>query len=381
MKSAWIIAIICLVLSMSVQAEEGDEASLAADEELNSEDGGTDKKDVARQGHLDLDKSGQAALVSELKTHEVVWLDVEYPAPEGSSQGSSTAQVLALQQAAHKAQQHGAVLLLPGKEQHADWPELISPMRKTLPEAGWYTLSVSLPAYSEGEIPKRQLPAKKIDSVILNDALRQALTKPASRQSKEETDNTKVEAAVEDTDVAEEPATINEDESNDKPVDIDLGEKDENIKAVPYEDKAMVHLEAGMRHLQQQGYQNIVLLAYRSSANLALGYIEKIRGQIADKGFALVMIDPVLDENYQFDIAKALGKSFPAPVLELVDFNDLDQQMLAKQRIRSARVAGIARYMQVEQSLKKGEGIQKSLIRRVRYWLERHAPGMVKQGR
>ena len=39
----------------------------------------------------------------------------------------------------------GGVILLHGLGAHPDWPDVISPLRKTLPESGWATLSIQLP--------------------------------------------------------------------------------------------------------------------------------------------------------------------------------------------------------------------------------------------
>jgi len=41
--------------------------------------------------------------------------------------------------------QRGGVILLHGLGAHPDWPDVISPLRKDLPEAGWSTLSIQLP--------------------------------------------------------------------------------------------------------------------------------------------------------------------------------------------------------------------------------------------
>jgi len=41
--------------------------------------------------------------------------------------------------------QRGGVILLHGLGAHPDWPDVISPLRKDLPETGWTTLSIQLP--------------------------------------------------------------------------------------------------------------------------------------------------------------------------------------------------------------------------------------------
>lgn len=44
----------------------------------------------------------------------------------------------------------GGVLLLHGLGLHPDWPEVISPLRRKLPELGWSTLSLQMPLQPEG---------------------------------------------------------------------------------------------------------------------------------------------------------------------------------------------------------------------------------------
>jgi pimeloyl-ACP methyl ester carboxylesterase len=44
----------------------------------------------------------------------------------------------------------GGVILLHGLGAHPDWPDVISPLRKALPESGWATLSIQLPVWPNG---------------------------------------------------------------------------------------------------------------------------------------------------------------------------------------------------------------------------------------
>ena len=44
----------------------------------------------------------------------------------------------------------GGVILLHGMGGHPDWPDVISPLRKSLPKHGWSTLSIQLPTFEKG---------------------------------------------------------------------------------------------------------------------------------------------------------------------------------------------------------------------------------------
>ncbi len=48
-------------------------------------------------------------------------------------------------------QPRGAVILLHGMGGHPDWPEVVSPLRRALPELGWATLSLQMPVLSPAE--------------------------------------------------------------------------------------------------------------------------------------------------------------------------------------------------------------------------------------
>ncbi|SFX24411.1 DUF3530 family protein [Marinospirillum alkaliphilum] len=65
---------------------------------------------------------------------------------------------LALQLEALSARPKGRLLLLPGDGLHPDWPLGIAPIRRNLPEYGWHTLSLSLPAYRPLGVAPRTLP-------------------------------------------------------------------------------------------------------------------------------------------------------------------------------------------------------------------------------
>ncbi|MBE7373251.1 alpha/beta hydrolase family protein [Pseudomonas lopnurensis] len=56
---------------------------------------------------------------------------------------------VALHLPANDGQPKGLVILLPGNGENADWPLVIGPLRKRLPDAGWHTLSLSMPDADE----------------------------------------------------------------------------------------------------------------------------------------------------------------------------------------------------------------------------------------
>lgn len=49
----------------------------------------------------------------------------------------------------------GIVVIVPGDGESADWPQVVSPLRKKLPNAGWSTLSLTLPDPQAPSLPPR----------------------------------------------------------------------------------------------------------------------------------------------------------------------------------------------------------------------------------
>ena len=108
-------------------------------EETGAENLVEQEQNMQRAAYLDPELKKQQALADTLKAHEIVWLDVSYP------DIAETRKVLAIAHPPLISDKQGAILFLHDKEQHADWPEVIHPLRMNLPKNGWYTLSLSLP--------------------------------------------------------------------------------------------------------------------------------------------------------------------------------------------------------------------------------------------
>lgn len=101
----------------------------------------------------DLERAVADRLVERQVPGEIVLLNAE---------GRS---FLGLYLAAPNVMPQGAVILVHGFGAHPDWPDVIGPLRRQLPERGWSTLSIQLPRLSpevshavESELPRRSGP-------------------------------------------------------------------------------------------------------------------------------------------------------------------------------------------------------------------------------
>lgn len=319
-----------------------------------------------RAAYLDPEQKNQMALANTLKDYETVWLDVNYPdIPDARK-------VLAIASPSLIADKKGAVLLLHDTEQHADWPEVIRPLRKNLPKAGWFTLSVNLPDETRARAPERVLEAKEFDQVMMNTSLKNNLDSGVRirQESKENEDSEPVDSEMPTT-LAADPEQSSDGES----VDIDLAavKLQPDLNKIPYDIRSLSHFEKAYEYLQSQNYQNVVLIAYGQSTKLAFQYIKAHQAEANSPGFTLILIEPTLPQAYLLDLSEWLGKGFKSPILEIIDRSDTEE---AEDRKLAVLRTGAEQYRQTFLNINNNEIFDEKLSRRVRTWLNTNAPGL-----
>lgn len=325
-----------------------------------------------RPAYLDPELKKQLALADTLKEHEIVWLDVSYP---NSDQPQKT---LAIAHPSLIAKEQGAILLIHDKEQHADWPQIIRPLRQILPEAGWFTLSVSLPDDTRIKLPERRLAAKVFDQVILSDNLKMNLD--SGQRTREESSPEDKTMAPNDTAVDAQAINENVEESPDpdESVDINLAAaqaQDQN--KIPYEVRALSHIETALDYLKSKNYQNIVIIAHRNSVVLALHYIKARQNELAIPGFSFVFIEPLVDDTYLLNLTDWLGESFNTPILEVINRSNAEANEQAKSREFAMHRVGVQAFRQLFLTMSNSEVFNETLSRRVKLWLDVHAQGEI----
>ena len=91
-----------------------------------------------------------AELRSQIKDGEAITLKV------------AEKEVLALLMPQSRGKTEGAVLLLHDLNAHPDWPQVIRPLRRQLPDSGWHTLSLQLPLTDPALSELEQLDASRL---------------------------------------------------------------------------------------------------------------------------------------------------------------------------------------------------------------------------
>jgi alpha/beta superfamily hydrolase len=242
---------------------------------------------------LDLDREKQVAdkLAKEVKNTEVLWLE------------ANGEKFLALLNSQTNEKAHGAVIILHSMGGHADWPQIISPLRTSLPEHGWTSLSIQLPVIA----PENQIE--------------------------------------------------------------DYGKTLE---------QAAERIKAAVRLLGERKFLNIVAIGHSFGAASMLAYLEKEEEQ---KIIALVAVGL---HDYAFvkpsiDLLGLIEKSI-LPVLDIYGSRDFKKviDQVADRRL-AAKKGNNLQYtqMEIEGADHYFNKLEDVLIKRIRGWLDKVAPGVL----
>lgn len=199
-------------------------------------------------------------------------------------------------------QPQGAVILLHHMGGHADWPQVIRPIRTQLPGSGWATLSIQMPLISPGE--------------------------PLA----------------------------------------DYGKTVEQARA---------RIDAGLDYLLSSRYRNIVLVGYSFGAALIADYLASSKRNRV-KAFVGISMQTHPFLNPRLDLTKQLEK-IAIPVLDIYGSRDFNAVKIhAKERSSVAKKAGNQYYHQrvIAGADHYFAGLEDVLIRQLRGWLARAAPGV-----
>ena len=91
----------------------------------------------------------------ERSQEEASALERQIPAEEQQQLQAGSDTFLALWKPANTADPKGAVIIIPGAGETADWPQAIGPLRRKLPNAEWSSLSITLPDLQSDAIAPR----------------------------------------------------------------------------------------------------------------------------------------------------------------------------------------------------------------------------------
>lgn len=254
---------------------------------------------------------------------------------------------LALWRPANVAEPNGAVILLPGDDESADWPQSIGPLRRKLPDAGWHSLSLSLPDPQGEPLPLRST----------------ANTNPASLPTAVQTDESTGEP-----DPTEAAGTV-PDDNQALPASIDF-EAALEAQRQAHAERVMTRIEAGIAFAQQQQAQTIVLLGHGSGAYWAARFLAERQPATVQN---LLLVAAELPDGF----SPALDELVPRLKLATGDFYYLEQNSdrnAALKRMQASKRQKHPAYIQIAMQALPGNppAEQEQLYRRIRGWLSQH---------
>ncbi|MFC5699526.1 alpha/beta hydrolase family protein [Pseudomonas sp. GCM10022186] len=294
----------------------------------------------------------ERAPLAERSQEDANGLERRLPAREQRQLKAGEESYLALWQPAYASEPDGLVILLPGEGESADWPQAIGPLRRSLPNAGWSTLSLTLPDPSGDPLPPRPLKAEQASKA-----------EPAASPEKVEEDGPasaeQAGSAEPDTDPAPPPQSR------------DAIQKIQS-------DRVFARIDAALAFARQQKPQSIVLLGHGTGAYWAAQYLTS--REPTDIG-NLLLVAAAHPIGYE----PALEESLPLLKLATGDFYYQDQpgaRDAALLRLHASKRQKHPAYIQVAMKSLAGDRatVQEQLVRRIRGWLSLHVQAGDRKG-
>ncbi|MWV14437.1 DUF3530 family protein [Pseudomonas sp. L-22-4S-12] len=312
-----------LTLAQAAPAEESPPASSTAPA---ADGAAADSAAGERPPLAERSVEGQSALQRQL------------PAGEQQQLQAADETFLALWKPANVAEASGVVILVPASGESADWPQAIGPLRNKLPDAGWSSLSLTLP-----DLPQLPAPMTTV-----------SVTAPAP-------DAAAVDAPADPTGaVADAPAT--DGASNETP-------------AAPAVDPAVrifARIQAAIAFAEQQQAPAIVLLGHGDGAYWAARFLAEQKPPQVRHLLSAAAVQPS-------GLTPALDELLPGLLLPTGDFYYKDQagdRSAATRRLHASKRLRHEAYSQIALKALPGNpnAEQEQLYRRIRGWLDKSLP-------
>ncbi|NIF26189.1 DUF3530 family protein [Pantoea sp. Tr-811] len=252
---------------------------------------------------------------------------------------------LALWKPANDSDPKGAVIIVPGAGENADWPNTVGPLRRKFPDVGWHSLSVSLPDLL-ADAPQARVEATPA-----------AQPEPGKGES----------APAKDT-----PADANANVAQATAADADTAESTDAAKADEQNDKAdaeriFARLDAAVAYAQQHQARSIVLIGHGSGAYWAARYLSEKQPPQVQK---LVMVAAQTPARVEHDL-EGLTPTLKVPAADLYYATRTADRNAAALRLQASKRQKDSQYKQLSLIAMPANpaGEQEQLFRRIRGWI------------
>lgn len=279
----------------------------------------------------------RAALPSRSE-EDTLALERQVPPVEQQQLQAGDETFLALWKPANIAEPKGAVIIVPGADESADWPNAVGPLRRKLPDVGWSSLSLSMPDPHNDGVFARTVEAPAAASA--GDKSKDAAVKAPDPAAVAEAD---AAAAAEQAAAQAEQAKANA-------------------------EKIFARIDSAVAFAQQNKARSIVLLGHGSGAYWAARYMSERPSPAVQR---LVMVTAV-DTGKEAPPLLDLLATLKVPTADFVNKDRSVPRQQAQDRLDASKRNKNARFTQVALSAIPGNPAmeQDQLFRRVRGWLE-----------
>ena len=196
--------------------------------------------------------------LSNIQANRQALLESKYPADSIKKIGSDGNKFIGLYEKDKTGNPYGAILIVHGEGQNADWPHTISAIRQELPEHGWTSLSITLPEPAKPIVPARPTPQPPA----------QKPTKQDASESEAEAGEPSTQEEVENNDTNTMASQETKPETTNKPLETLDIKSAEEIEAL-----ALERLKEAVSFLNNEGQFNIVVAAHGTAALRAMNYL------------------------------------------------------------------------------------------------------------
>lgn len=278
----------------------------------------------------------------ERSQEEATALERTVPVQEQQQLQAGSDTFLALWKPANTGEPKGAVIIIPGAGETADWPQAIGPLRRKLPDAQWSSLSISLPDVQSEVIAPRVI---EVPPTI----------KAPETGSKDSTTAAPIEQAVGgEADVA------------DKAI-VETSEEQAKADA----DRIFARIDAAIAYAEQQSARKIVVLGHGTGAYWAARYLSEKQPSQIEKFLMVAVQTPVAAKPELAELTPTL--KLPTADIFYTD-KPLDRSA-ALARLQASKRLKTSAFSQVALKALPGNSNaeQEQLFRRVRGWLNPQA--------
>lgn len=252
-----------------------------------------------------------------------------------------------LQLPSNLGQSRGVIVLLPGDGESADWPRVVGPLRRQLPDVGWQTLSLTLPDAAPA-LPAAEPAAPTPD----------AGTAP-------EADAAPADGAPSEAGYLPEKTAPPLDDA--QPPQATAAEP--KAEPVNQAQRIEARLEAALTQARSSGAATVVLVGHGTGAYWAARYLQNSGAK--DVG-GLVLIEPRRPAEQDKPLADLLSE-LALPTADFIYGQTGTRSPQARERLDASQRARHPNYRQIilQRLPADAAAEQEQLYRRVRAWLDK----------